>query len=251
MTQASMIVETAKRELGYHEQGKNITKYAKYFDDLRKQGIYFYNYNKQGAEWCDIFVDYLFAINFGPQAAMSMLFQPERSCGAGCKWSAQYYKAHNRFDREPRFGDQIFFGRPGNESHTGIVIAVTPTNIATIEGNAGNQVRKNTYSRLDSSIAGYGHPMYNDKVTTKGYTGGWPTLPVKGYFQKGDKGVGVTKMQNFLKWYDSNLLPKYGADGDFGTETRNAVITFESREGIKQDGKFGPVCLAKAKEIKR
>lgn len=251
MTQAGMIVETAKRELGYHEQGKNITKYAKYFDDLRKQGIYFYNYNKQGAEWCDIFVDYLFATNFGPQAAMSMLFQPERSCGAGCKWSAQYYKAHNRFDHEAKYGDQIFFGRCGNESHTGIVIGTTPTAVITIEGNSCNEVQKHTYSKTNSSIAGYGHPLYNDKVEAKGYTGGWPVLPTRGYFMKNDKGVNVQKMQNFLKWYDSNFMPKYGCDGKFGNETLSAVISFEGREGITTDGKFGPVCLAKAKEIKR
>lgn len=34
-------------------------------------------------------------------------------------------------------------------------------------------------------------------------------------------------------------LPKYGADADFGAETEKAVIAFQKKAGIKQDGKYG------------
>lgn len=250
MTQASIVVQLAKEQLGYHEQGSNLTKYAKDFDTKWKN---FYNGPKNGAPWCDVFCDWLFCTCFGADKAMEMLYQPAKSCGAGCKWSAQYYKVHDAFDREPRLGDQIFFGRPGNENHTGIVIAVTPTHVTTIEGNSNNQVMKHTYDKLNYNIVGYGHPKFDDKQpkTEVGYTGGWPTLPARGYFQRGDKGVNVKKMQAFLKWYDPNFLPRYGADGDFGTETKTAVITFEIREGIKDDGLFGPKCLAAAKAVRK
>lgn len=249
MTEVEKIISLAKSQLGYREGKNNITEYADFFD---KQHSTFYNGKKQGVAWCDIFVDYLFVYSFGEQRALDMLYQPKRSCGAGCKYSAQYYKAHNRFDRNPKLGDQIFFGRPGDESHTGIVVGLTDYSVTTIEGNSGNAVKQHTYSLTDSSIAGYGHPKYEDKQEVKvGYAGTWPTLPSRGYFQKGDKGVNVCRLQEFLKWYDSTYLPRYGVDGDFGNETKTAVISFEAREGIKQDGKFGPVCLAKAKEIKR
>lgn len=34
-------------------------------------------------------------------------------------------------------------------------------------------------------------------------------------------------------------LPKYGADGDFGSETEAAVRTFQKAEGLEVDGKYG------------
>ena len=249
MTEVEKIISLAKSELGYREGKNNITKYADFFD---KQHSTFYNGKKQGVAWCDLFCDFLFVYTFGEERALSMLYQPKRSCGAGCKYSAQYYKAHNAFDRNPRLGDQIFFGRQGDESHTGIVVGLTPYSVTTIEGNSGNAVKQHTYNLTDSSIAGYGHPKYNTQPEIKvGYAGTWPTLPSRGYFMKGDKGVNVCRLQEFLKWYDSTYLPRYGVDGDFGTETKTAVISFEAREGIKTDGLFGPVCLKKAKEIKR
>lgn len=250
MNEVEKIISLAKSQIGYHEQGKNVTKYADFFD---KQHATFYNGKKQGVAWCDIFVDFLFVYTFGEERALDMLCQPKRSCGAGCKYSAQYYKAHNAFDRNPRLGDQIFFGRCGDESHTGIVVGLTTYSVTTIEGNSGNAVKQHTYNLTDSSISGYGHPKYNeDKQDVKvSYAGTWPTLPSRGYFMKGDKGVNVTRLQEFLKWYDNTYLPRYGVDGDFGNETKTAVISFQAREHIKQDGLFGKKSLATAKEIKR
>ena len=34
-------------------------------------------------------------------------------------------------------------------------------------------------------------------------------------------------------------LPKYGADGDFGTETLKAVKQFQRDKGLKDDGAVG------------
>ena len=243
-----VIIDLAKSQIGYKETGTNITKYSKDFDTKWPD---FYNTKKQGAEWCDIFVDWLFCESFGPKKAMKMLYQPSKSCGAGCKYSAQYYSNHNAFDHNAKVGDQIFFGHP-NINHTGIVIAVTSYSVTTVEGNSGNAVKQHTYNLNDRNIAGYGHPDYGSVVqegTT--YSGTWPTLPKRGYFQKGDKGVNVIRLQEFLKWYDPTFLPKYGADGDFGLETKSAVITFQGRENLKMDGLFGPKSLAAAKKVVR
>lgn len=246
--QSSLVIDLAKKQLGYYESGNNMTKYAKDFDTKWPD---FYNGRKQGAEWCDIFVDWIFATLFGPTKAMTMLCQPKKSCGAGCKWSAQYYRSKNRFDKNPKIGDQIFFGKVGSERHTGLVISVTPTTVTTIEGNSNNAVRKLSYSRANKDIAGYGHPLYDAEVKKEGYTGGWPTLPKKGYFEKGDKGANVKKLQGFLKWYDKNYLPKYGIDGEFGSETKAAVMDFQDKEKLTVDGKFGKLSLAKAKEVRK
>lgn len=245
-----LIVNLAKSQVGYTEQKNNITKYAKDFDTKWPD---FYNTRKQGAEWCDIFVDWLFCETVGPDKAMEMLYQPKKSCGAGCKYSAQYYKAKGKYDKNPQVGDQIFFGRSGSESHTGIVVAVSSYSVTTIEGNSTNMVRQHVYNLTDYHIAGYGHPKYEAEPIDVGttYPGTWPTLPSKGYFKKGDKGVNVVRLQEFLKWYNPAFLPKYGADGDFGSETLTAVKTFQTQENLTVDGLFGKKSLAAAKKVVR
>lgn len=44
-------------------------------------------------------------------------------------------------------------------------------------------------------------------------------------------------------------LPKYGADGDYGGETRNAVASFQLKNGLTSDGKVGPKTLTKLCEL--
>jgi len=53
-----------------------------------------------------------------------------------------------------------------------------------------------------------------DETTVTGFT-----FPIK----FGQKGANVKKLQQLLMTYDKNSLPKFGADGDFGNETRNAL----------------------------
>jgi len=63
-------------------------------------------------------------------------------------------------------------------------------------------------------------------------TGGKPTL------RKGSKGEYVTAAQTMLlqKGYD---LGKWGADGDFGSQTEKAVKQFQQDHGLKADGVIG------------
>ena len=60
--------------------------------------------------------------------------------------------------------------------------------------------------------------------------------------KKGMKGVDVKKLQNALLdlGYD---LGKYGADGDFGTATYNAVRQFQKTKGLTADGIAGKATL--------
>lgn len=56
--------------------------------------------------------------------------------------------------------------------------------------------------------------------------------------RKGDKGEDVKWVQNALL-QRRYKLPKYGADGDFGTETLKAVKQFQRDKGLKDDGAVG------------
>ena len=60
-----------------------------------------------------------------------------------------------------------------------------------------------------------------------------------GYTLKnGSKGTDVKAMQEFLLQLEYSL-PKYGADGEFGSETEKALKKFQKKVGIKQDGIYG------------
>lgn len=156
------LIATAKAEIGYKETGNNITKYSAYFNNTD-----FYNGSKGdgktwGAEWCDIFVDYCFCNVFGMETGRNMLCQPKKSAGAGCKFSAGYYKKAGRFFDKPEAGDQIFFfDTKGEINHTGLVSKVDDKKVYTIEGNSGNAVKAHSYALDNKKIAGYGRPRWS------------------------------------------------------------------------------------------
>ena len=54
----------------------------------------------------------------------------------------------------------------------------------------------------------------------------------------GDKGGDVKAMQELLLQL-GYALPKYGADGEFGSETEKAVLAFQKEAELEQDGKYG------------
>lgn len=83
-------------------------------------------------------------------------------------------------------------------------------------------------------------PKEPEKQPEKGQT-------VNKTIRKGDKGELVKYAQNLLigKGY---ALPKYGADGDFGGETLNAVKAFQKANGLTADGVIGAKTWAKLQE---
>ena len=60
-----------------------------------------------------------------------------------------------------------------------------------------------------------------------------------GTIRKGDKGP-VVKYAQQLMLDRGYKLPRYGADGDYGSETVAAVKAFQKDWGLKQDGIIGP-----------
>ena len=56
--------------------------------------------------------------------------------------------------------------------------------------------------------------------------------------KRGDSGLEVTAMQQLLLKWDPNCLPEYGADGDFGQETEDAVKAFQKEKGLPVTGVY-------------
>lgn len=266
------VIDIALAEVGYLEKETNAQlddktanagdeNYTKYARDLDALG--FYNGRKQHVAWCDVFVDHSFVEAYGMEVALAITFQPygKPNCGAGCKYSRQYYQQNGHLFNEPEPGDQVFFHSKDKStiSHTGLVYAVDNSYIYTVEGNTssasgvvanGGAVAKKKYKRSYDRLAGFGRPDYGMKASsvfdipstnpTTAYELGDRTL------KKGDKGDDVEDMQeNLIKLgYD---LGDDDADGKFGSKTDEAVRNFQRSSALEVDGKFGPKSFAAMK----
>lgn len=179
MKAVDKVLAVARAEIGYLEKKSNsqlddktanagYANWNKYARDLDQTDGY--NGKKNGYEWCDIFVDWCFTQAFGHKLAWEMLGQPSHSAGAGCEFSAMYFKSKGRFYKTPQPGDQIFFQSGGTACHTGIVESVTASTVTTIEGNTsgasgvvanGGGVCRKTYAIGSGYIMGYGRPDWS------------------------------------------------------------------------------------------
>ena len=167
---AQQVIEQAYRELGYigkksaaelDDKLTNVVgKYTKYARDLYDAG--FYNGNKNGYDWCCVFVDWLFYIIGGSKDAVAAV-KPLYDLGAGVYWARKAYADNKRLSDKPIAGAQIFFkDNAGRSTHTGFVVSVSGDRIRTIEGNISNSVVEREYSINDSRINGFGIPLYDD-----------------------------------------------------------------------------------------
>lgn len=173
------VLSIARAEIGYIEKASNANlddktanagsnNWTKYARDLADVG--FYNFNKNGYAWCDVFADWVYVKAFGVALALSITGQERGGLGAACKFSAQYYRNMGRFyTSDPQPGDQIFFYYSGDINHTGIVEKVANGYVYTIEGNTSGfkdipndgTVNSQCYALNNSVIAGYGRPNWD------------------------------------------------------------------------------------------
>jgi len=229
-------LQIANSQVGYKEQKDGSTKYGEWY------GI-------PKGNWCAMFVSWC----ANQTGVLNTKIPKYAGCGDGVRW----FKARNQWTTIPKAGD-ILFIKPTSpkytSSHTGIVYEVNGNKITTIEGNYNNKVSKVTRKINATNILGFGSVVWGDKNT---YNGDFPKLPKRGYFyckydEKRqrylhiDRGVEVKKLQQFLNWVlDSHI----SVDGEYGLNTKNAVIKFQKLVGISADGQFGKVSLNKAKEF--
>jgi len=90
----------------------------------------------------------------------------------------------------------------------------------------------------------------NTQVETT--TGGGGKSSGAKYFplKKGSRGAKVKELQNAILAYDKNLLPKFGADGDFGTETENAVKTLIGKTTVDSQEDINAIINKRANDKK-
>lgn len=159
----AQVLDLAKRQLGYKEEGNNKTKYARFFDVEAWQ---WFNTKKQGAEWCAIFICWLFAQNetLGQKQALTFLGcpSPKDNCAAGVPYLYKYleakgYKRTNKADGVP--GDIIVLY---SKKHVGIIEKVENGKYITIEGNKGNYVAHGSYGVNSSTITAVFHPAWDN-----------------------------------------------------------------------------------------
>lgn len=252
MSEIKRILEIANAEIGYLEKAsnsnlddntanagdKNYTKYARDMDALKV-----YNGIKQGYAWCNVFIDWCFVQALGIDRARELLI----GWSAGCTQDYNWFKTNGQVVSSPVKGDLIFFG---DLSHIGIVEDVRDGKVYTIEGNTSNAaelivnggtVAKKSYALNSKYIYGYARPKYNEQIEenskneTQNSTSNEITYSL---IKKGSKGnlVRIAQEKLLAKGY---RLPKYGTDGDFGSETEEVVKQLQRDAKIADDGIIG------------
>ena len=165
---SKQVLDLAAKYIGYKEKASNKDlysfeanagkgNYTMFQAELAKAG--FWNNNKQGYEWCTSFAAWCFWRLCGDEAKQILCLTGDY--GASCTAWAGYYKAAGRLFSKPKVGDQYFQrGSDGKPCHTGLVESVSGNAFTTIEGNAGNMVKR-VNRRLDSTVYGFGRPYYS------------------------------------------------------------------------------------------
>ena len=241
------LVAWATAQLGCAEGADNWNKYAQNKTDA-------YGWNVQNQPWCDVFVDAGFIECFGLDLAARLTYQPKGGFSALCSQSVQYYKNNGAWRTTPESGDQVFFYFSGGINHTGIVTSVSGGVVYTVEGNASDSVRRCAYAVGSACIAGYGRPRW---AAAEGAGEDPPpppeaekegqrcsvtvTLPVLSY---GDEGEYVMLMQQRLIAKGCSCGP-WGADGEYGGGTREALLHFQRENGLEADGVCGRLSWTK------
>lgn len=253
------LLDTARRELNYHEGYNNYIKYAQNSWDNQ-----FYGWELQNQPWCDVFVDWCFCETFGLQTGAAMTYQTVGSGSALCSASASFYEKNNAFYNYPQPGDQVFFFSSGDINHTGLVESVIGsganwTSFTTIEGNSNDQVARRTYNRGNNKVAGFGRPKWSlvaqggtiqNPPTQQQKNKNQPTITTPtssqkyqphtynikiNLLKKEDYGPQVSSMQALLNAKGF----KCKVNGKFDNNTFNALKDFQTKAGIEVDGEFG------------
>lgn len=142
------IVSIAQAEVGYKEQGNNITKYGEW-------------YGMQD-EWCNMFVCWCAAqAGIGEDIIPKMAYVPSTANWFDEKGQYKNSKANGE-NYIPQAGDIVLFDYNHNTTsdHIGLVEKVECNTLYTIEGNKNNMVQRFTYDLASKDIRAYCVPAY-------------------------------------------------------------------------------------------
>lgn len=238
------LVNWCLEQVGYSEGANNYNKYAPKWTAAG-------GWNAQNQPWCDVFVDVSFIECFGLDLAAKLTYQPKGGFSALCSASANYYKANNAWFSTPDIGDQAFFNVSGGINHTGIVVGVSGGVVTTVEGNSSDAVRRNSYAVSSSYIAGFGRPNWEifSSNSAPSVTTGENTKPSAPEQPKA-KTCSVTLNLPVIEYGDASMYVKlmqtaligrgfncgwYGADGEYGQQTKIALFQFQKKMGLETD----------------
>ncbi len=169
----AQVLQLAAKYIGYKEKASDKNLYSftanagsgnHTFFQYELDNAKFWNTDKCGYEWCTSFVAWIFWRLLGNTEAKRVLCITG-PYGASCVAWAGYYKAQGRLFSIPKVGDQYFQKdmSDGKPCHTGVVESVNGSSFTTIEGNAGNMVKRVT-RYLNNTVYGFGRPHYTTDV---------------------------------------------------------------------------------------
>lgn len=226
--------------------GSKVIKKANSY--LGKGGSFVWKYYglASGTAWCCAFVSYIMM-----KAGAKKLF-----CGGTATFyvpTAQAWLKKNCKQvkmADAKAGDIVIFTWDGNgynsergsRDHIGFIRKKGTSSTAyTIEGNTSGSIVANR-TRPSRYIYGIYRPNYTSSSSESSTSTAYPTKSLK----KGSTGTQVKKLQKCLnKLIGAGLT----VDGDYGTATYKAVIAFQKKYGLTQDGIVGTKTLAKIKSL--
>lgn len=126
-------------------------------------------------------------------------------------------------------GTAVFTGDEKSHGHIGLYV-----------GNGKVIEASGTQAGVCISNITAGKWTYYGELTAVDFDGG--EIITQHTVRRGDKGTEVKEIQRKLLELGYKL-PKYGADGDFGSETEAAVKAFQKDWGLKTDGIVGEETL--------
>ena len=169
-------------------------------------------------------------------------------CYAACTVMVRRFKEKGRFHSAsycPKRGDIIFynFDLDGLSDHVGIVADNESGKLTVIEGNSSDEVKYRNVSTSNKYILGYGVPNYGEdpeeslnepysslSEVDKRAISSFPMLSA------GKTGIYVKILQVLLNFYNNSSLE---IDGDFGEDTKGAVISWQTKKNLEIDGIVG------------
>lgn len=260
MAKASEVLKIARAQIGVKESPANSNR-QKYGRDYGMNGVF---WCAQYVWWCAWKADGKKSKTIAHSASAAYIHE-ETISKCGGKWVMKKNRSINTrkaYAKKAKGGDIVSFdfGRmDAYRDHVGMVDHVEGSYIYCLEGNTTPDGKNGSQSnggmvalkkRHYKAICAATRPAYEAEKPSKPkpYSGIYPTLPKRGWFQRGDKGDQVKLLQKLLNWaVDWGL----DVDGEIGADTVQAIVIFQKRYGLKQDGGFGTNCLKKAKTIKK
>lgn len=205
------------------------------------------------APWCDMYLTYV----ANHAAALSVVPRGDR---AYTPWHAGDFEAVHRarpgtmanVKTYATIGAVLFFDWSGSNvsadvDHVGIVVKnLGDGRVTTIEGNTSDSVALRV--RGSDVIATVCSPSYvpaipNPAPIPPRNPNAWPYKPGTIMKMGWTASAGVKKVQARLNVL--GVRPILITDGDFGIKTKVAVVWFQGKHGLSQDGQVGPLTWGK------